>query len=145
MNTSMIVILGLILTSLLTGVGVYDYRYSQRLAQTAKVEEQRADGRDALLELAKRQEIFFAKSKAYTTDLAALGYADITDLSVFSPKKHYKLVILSADENNYALAAEPQEEQLADTKCAGLTLTKQGMAKSARGPDTTACWQPPES
>lgn len=145
MNTSMIVILGLILASLITGVGVYDYRYSQRLAQTAKIEEQRADGRDALLDLAKRQESLFARSKAYTTDLTALGYADVEDLSVFSPKKRYKLVILSADENTYALAAEPQDEQLADTKCGGLTLTKQGMAKSARGPDGTACWQPPES
>ncbi|MEO5347122.1 MAG: type IV pilin protein [Magnetococcus sp. YQC-9] len=145
MNTSMIVILGIIFGSLITGVGVYDYRYSQKLQQTAKLEEQRADGRDALLELAKRQEIHFANAKAYTTDLAALGYADVADLSVFSPKKLYKLVILSADETNYALAAEPQEEQLGDTKCGGLTLTKQGMAKSARGSDGTACWQPPDS
>ncbi|MBF0418516.1 MAG: type IV pilin protein [Magnetococcales bacterium] len=145
MNTSMIVILGLILTSLIASVGVYDYRYSQRLSQTSKIEEQRADGRDALLDLAKRQEIFFTKSKSYTTDLAALGYTDITDLSVFSPKKRYKLVILSADESNYALVAEPQDEQLGDTKCGGLTLTKQGMAKGARGPDGTTCWQPPEN
>ncbi|MBF0341292.1 MAG: type IV pilin protein [Magnetococcales bacterium] len=141
MNTSLIVVFSIILASLISGVGYYDFRYSQRLALTQKLEEQRTDGREALLDMAKRQEAYFKAQKSYTADLAALGYKEIEDLSVPTPGKFYKLVILTADATNYSLAAEPQGEQVGDGKCGGLTLTKQGMAKSARGSDGTACWQ----
>ncbi|NGZ06147.1 MAG: hypothetical protein G8237_07310 [Magnetococcales bacterium] len=140
MNIPLITALGSVLTILITSVGYYDYRYSQRLAQTQKLEEQRNEAREGLLELAKRQEIHFSTHNTYTTDLSALGYTDIEDLSVLTPHGWYRLIIPSADNTRFILAAEPQGEQTGDAKCGALTFSKEGQAKGARGSDGTACW-----
>ncbi len=110
------------------------YKKNQFFAENRKV------GQELLMEVAKRQEDHFKEHQTYTTDLTALGYKGVEDLSLSSPGGVYKVVVTSADAFSFALAAEPQEDQLGDSKCGALTYDKKGTAKSARGSDGTACW-----
>ncbi|MBF0124030.1 MAG: type IV pilin protein [Magnetococcales bacterium] len=142
-NADITVVMGLValvILLLLAGVISYDYQYAQRLAQTQQQEANRTEGKNLLLEVANRQESYYQKHKRYTSDLTALGYPRAEDWSIPSPGGFYKVVVLSADEATFSLAAEPQGDQLADNKCGALTYDKKGTAKNARGSDGTACW-----
>ncbi len=131
------VLIGLVVVVCLGVIINTDYRAHQQARTFA---DNRKVAQEMLLEVAKRQEAYFREHKTYTDDLSALGYAQVEDLSVASPRGLYKVVVTSADAVSFALAAEPQGDQLGDSSCGALTFDKKGTARGARGSDGTACW-----
>ncbi|MBF0158026.1 MAG: type IV pilin protein [Magnetococcales bacterium] len=139
-TTMTMILVGAVIALLLTGIISYDYQYAQRVAQEQQQVANRSEAKNLLMEVAKRQEAYFQKHKRYTTELDQLGYSDVEDWSVASPSGLYKVVVTSADDRTFTLVAEPQGDQLSDSKCGAFTYDKKGTAKSARGSDSTACW-----
>ncbi|MEO5355205.1 MAG: type IV pilin protein [Magnetococcus sp. XQGC-1] len=100
----------------------------------------REDGRAALMEVVAKQDAYFEKEKKYATTLQELGYTEVKDFSIDSPKGLYRILITEGDGAFYTLAAEPQGEQTGDSKCAPLTYASKGRAKSSKGTNSSACW-----
>ncbi|WP_130470209.1 type IV pilin protein [Candidatus Magnetaquicoccus inordinatus] len=100
----------------------------------------REDGRATLLEVVAKQDDYFAQHQKYATTLEELGYTEVKDFSIESPKGLYRIWINEGDGSFYSLSAEPQNEQTGDNKCAPLTYASKGRAKSAKGSNGSACW-----
>ncbi|MBF0183465.1 MAG: type IV pilin protein [Magnetococcales bacterium] len=100
----------------------------------------REDGRATLLAVVAKQDDYFAQNNKYATTLEELGYSEVKDYSIASPNGFYRIWISEGDGTFYSLAAEPQGEQTGDNKCAPLTYASKGRAKSAKGPNGSACW-----
>ncbi|MBF0098682.1 MAG: type IV pilin protein [Magnetococcales bacterium] len=100
----------------------------------------REDGRATVLEVVAKQDDYFAKNNKYATTLEELGYSEVKDYSIESPKGMYRIWINEGDGTFYALSAEPQGDQTGDSKCAPLTYASKGRAKSAKGSNGSACW-----
>ena len=101
----------------------------------------RTDATSALLRIQVAEEKFFLQNNAYTIDLSPAG------LNVTSPTPNgfYTLAVTGdpASTNNIATSfkatATATGAQTADTSCATLTITDQGLRNSA--PSTTECWR----
>lgn len=124
---------GLTAALVLASIAYYEYG-------TYLLIQQRTDGREPLLNLAERQAAYFAAHQRFTADLTELGYTAVGNQSVATPQGFYRLVVTTADDQGYSLAAIPNGEQMADTACGILTLDFQGMAKSAKGAAASSCW-----
>ena len=110
------------------------------------INARRADGQTALLELANRLEIYYAKNFSYRE--ATLGEDNNLNniMSSFSTQNWYKLKLLSLTDSTFNLAAIPQNSQVNDMKCQTLTLSSEGIKGITSGPigeptgTTKECW-----
>jgi type IV pilus assembly protein PilE len=107
----------------------------------------RVVGKSLLLQVADRQEQFFADNKRYTTDLTQLGYNAngfmVDDQSAYVPdadaNRLYRISLTNATATTFTANAAPQLNQATrDTNCQTLTLTHRGL-KGQTGPSTD-CW-----
>ncbi len=106
----------------------------------------RSAAKGALLDVASRQEQFFADNKRYATTLASLGYAanpiavdkNGQVVAVGSGAAIYNISVATPAPPvlSYTLSAAPQNAQTDDTHCGTLTLTQTGV----RGAANTDCW-----
>src|SRR5437660_4364066 len=104
----------------------------------------RTDATSALLRIQVAQEKYFLQNNTYTTDVTDLPP---TGLGVASPTPNgfYTLAVTGdpASTTNTATSfkatATATGAQTADTSCATLTITDQGLRNSA--PSTTECWR----
>lgn len=99
----------------------------------------RPEGQGALVELANVQQQFFSDNFTFTSTLSDLGYASATTLG-----GHYTLSVPVASASAFTVKAVPAGAQVADKKCAEMTLTNTGVkaAKDSGGASTTAdCWR----
>lgn len=90
----------------------------------------RAEGQAFLLDIAARQERYFAQNNKYVTDVAEVGKLGGT---AGSETGKYSLAIDSGD-GGFALTAAPN---FTDTKCGSLTLNALGV----RGAGGNDCWK----
>lgn len=95
----------------------------------------RAEGQAGLLDLAARQERYFAQNNKYATTFQQLGLGSGTEKATETRK--YNLKIVSADATKFKLSATPT---FSDNKCSGLEIESDGK-KSGSGNDQSACWR----
>ena len=110
----------------------------------------RAVGKTVLLEIASRQEIWFAENKAYAVSLAALYPADAQGWTYFgrdgsseapaSRAAIYRARLATADAMSFRAELEPVNGQAGDKSCGTLSYDQLGQ-HGASGPDGAACWR----
>ncbi|MDE0952151.1 MAG: type IV pilin protein [Halioglobus sp.] len=123
----------LAIVGILMAVTVPMYQESVRKAR-------RSDGMDDLLELASRQERFFAQNSVYT--LTIDGPTGLNLGRTTSSEEFYNLSVLPCDagiETCYVLTAAPAGAQTMDTACGSLTLNRLGQ-RNATGTLGSDCW-----
>jgi type IV pilus assembly protein PilE len=107
----------------------------------------RVVGKSLLLQVADRQEQFFADNKRYTTDLTQLGYNAngfmVDDQGAYvadaDANRLYRISLTNATATTFTANAAPQLNQATrDTNCQTLTLTHRGL-KGQTGASTD-CW-----
>ena len=107
----------------------------------------RTAAKSILLQVADRQEQFFANNKRYADDLTDLGYGAngfmINDQGAMTAAgagdRIYRVQINAATPVTYTIAAVPQLRQAGhDSQCLTLTLTHAGQ-RGQTGP-STECW-----
>jgi type IV pilus assembly protein PilE len=107
----------------------------------------RTAAKSLLLQVADRQEQFFANNKRYTADLTDLGYAAngfmINNQGAFTvagaDDRIYAIRLTNATPVTYTVNASPVLRQAGhDAQCQTLTLTHSGV-RSQTGP-STECW-----
>jgi type IV pilus assembly protein PilE len=106
----------------------------------------RADARNALLDLAGREERYLSTANSYTQNGALLGY---TNLPIVVNNGFYQLSATVPDPNqplvltSFILTATAIGAQASDTDCASFTvnqLGQQAALNSAAANNTTTCW-----
>lgn len=111
------------------------------------VRSNRAVAKSALVQVADRQEQYFADHKSYAANLSQLGYAansimiDNQGQRVVDAdgKRLYNISLTNTAATTYTAQAAPQLGQASrDTGCGTLTLTHRGQ-KSQTG-SSTNCW-----
>lgn len=107
----------------------------------------RTAAKSFLLQVADRQEQFFANNKRYANDLTDLGYGAngfmIDDTGAMTAAgagdRIYQITLAAATPVTYTLNAVPQLRQAGhDAQCLTLTLTNAGQ-RGQTGP-STECW-----
>lgn len=108
----------------------------------------RADAKDALFEVANRQEQFMLDNSTYTDDLRDLGLVDDdgdADDPYISADSHYQVVAAACAGGTlarcYTLTATPTSDspQTKDSKCTSFVLGSDG-SKTAGGSLGNECW-----
>lgn len=100
----------------------------------------RTDAKTALLDLAGRQEAYFAVNNTYATTWSALGYstaAGATTAPLTIGNGYYTVTITNVTNTTYTATAVPATpDQLKDTNCLFFTVTQTG-AQTATNQN---CW-----
>lgn len=112
-------------------------------------ESRRTDARTALLELAAREERYYATNNAYTADPASLGYSGFgTKYPVGNGYYYLDTPTFSntASPPSFSLEAQPEPgtDQVNDAACTTFSVDSTG-AQTATGSGTnssSACWGP---
>ena len=139
-----VTLMELLVTVTIVGIlGAIAYpSYTQYITRT-----KRATGKSMLLQVADRQEQFFADNKRYATNLTQLGYIAngfmIDDQGAYvvdgDANRLYQVSLTNATAITFTANAAPQLRQATqDTDCQTLTLTHRGL-KGQTGPSTD-CW-----
>ena len=109
-------------------------------------ESRRTDARTALLELASREQRYFATNNAYTQSTSALGYT-AANWPVVIGSGYYEIAVTSVDNAanppSFLLTATAIGTQTNDTSCATFSVNSVGLqaAQDSSGGDSTAtCW-----
>ena len=128
------------IVAILTSIGYPSYMgYITRTNRVA--------AKSMLLQIADRQEQFFANNKQYTNDLTDLGYAAngfmVDDQGAFTAdgadNRIYQITLTNTTPMTYTVNAVPQLRQAGhDSQCMTLTLTHTGV-RSQTGA-STECW-----
>ncbi len=115
-------------------------------------ESRRTEAKNAVLELASREERFFSTQNSYSTDPTQLGYSTSAGSSFpQSTGTYYQVTVDVPDPNwggsgpSYVVTATPAtgSPQLQDTPCQSFSVTQTGVqsATNSTGTDSTAtCW-----
>jgi type IV pilus assembly protein PilE len=107
----------------------------------------RVAAKSLLLQIADRQEQFFANNKRYADDLTDLGYAAngfmVNDQGAFAADgdddRIYQIRLTNTTPVTYTVNAVPQLRQAGhDTQCMTMTLTHTGVRSQTGG--GTECW-----
>jgi type IV pilus assembly protein PilE len=114
-------------------------------------ESRRTDARSALLDLAGREERYFATNNAYTNDSTQLGYTTAGDTWPQTIGSGYYQIAqptvpaAGITAPSYSITATPVagSPQAADTTCASFTVTSTGQESalnSASADESSTCW-----
>ncbi|MFM9423883.1 type IV pilus assembly protein PilE [Variovorax sp. GrIS 2.14] len=112
------------------------------------LKSRRADARNAVLDLASRQERYFSVNNAYTNLPTALGYGGSSAFPIsvnVSGQSYYTLsATFSATPAGFVATATPTSSQVADTKCYSFQVDQSGAQTnldSGGSPLTSSgCW-----
>jgi len=118
--------------------------------QSYVMRSKRADAKNALLDLASREERYFSTHNAYTTDAVELGYGTGATFPIqvgISGSNNYELSIVGTlTATTFTVRATPKGNQTKDTTCYAYQLTQQGTrsnwsaANAAITSGTSGCW-----
>jgi type IV pilus assembly protein PilE len=131
------VMIVLIILGILAGFALPAYQESVQKSR-------RSDAKQALLEVANREEQYMLDRSTYTADMTDLGY-DVDPR--ISADGHYAVDRIATTEcplntaTCYVLEAKPVagSAQLTDARCATFTLGSDG-SQDATGTDKNNCW-----
>ena len=107
-------------------------------------ESRRTDARSALLDLASREERYFATNSAYTATASNLGYSGFGSGNPVGNGQYYYLSVTvnnGATPPSFTLVANPEsgKGQDQDADCTTFTLDSTGK-QSATGANSGSCW-----
>ncbi len=113
----------------------------------------RTEAKNALLDLAAREERFFSTANAYTNDPASLGYPAggfASSAPIGSGYYYLTVTVTAADpttspptQAGYSLTATATGVQVKDTNCASFNVNqtgKQSSLNSSSADSTATCW-----
>lgn len=109
----------------------------------------RADARNAVLDLASRQERFFSVNNAYSPNPVALGYGATPSAFpvpiTVSGNSYYTInATVSSNPAGFIAIATPVTPQTADTKCYSFQVDQSGVQSNqdsgGSALSTTGCW-----
>jgi type IV pilus assembly protein PilE len=107
-------------------------------------ESRRTDARSALLDLAGREERYFATQNAYTNDSTQLGYTTVGNTWPQTIGSGYYQIaqptLAAGPPPSYSITATPIGAQLKDTACTSLTVTSTGQQTSTPAGSAATCW-----
>lgn len=133
------------IAGILATIAMPVYRTQMRKAR-------RSDAKSALMDLASREERYFAFNNRYTGSSTDLGYPaafplNITSSGAANGSSYYTLNVTLTNANNitgYTSIATPTGDQAGDTECFAYTLDQRGVksnVSSANQPlNNPACW-----
>jgi type IV pilus assembly protein PilE len=125
-------VIAVAVVAILTAIALPAYQNQIRKSQ-------RTAARTALLDLASRQEKFYALNNSYTSDATALGYANAAPIAVpGGGSTYYNLTIVADNTVNpatYTGTATPTGGQASDS-CGTYTFNSKGQ----QTPTTAGCW-----
>lgn len=132
------VMIAVVLVSILAAIALPSYHY-------AFLKARRVDAKNALLDLAAREERYFAIHNTYASNGTLLGYR--TDFPVdvnTSGTVYYQLQAQTANATGYTISAGPVGDQVTDM-CGNFVLTSLGVQSNAAATGTvdfnaTNCW-----
>lgn len=110
--------------------------------QSYVLKSRRVDARNALLDLASRQERFYSVNNKYSLTASDLGYSNLPyDVPSSGSTSYYQLSIASTDSGKtWTATAAPQGTQTNDV-CASFTLDDKGTrANTGTGQSRSDCW-----
>ena len=125
--TLMELMIVVVIISILVAIALPSYQ--QYILRSRRIE-----GKNALLDLASRQERYYSINNAYTDSAPNLGYGASAAFPV-AAGNYYQLNISAANATSFTATVAPQGAQSADT-CGTLQITQTG-AKTA---DASDCW-----
>lgn len=102
----------------------------------------RVDAKNALLDMASRQERFFSVNNKYSVTAGDLGYSALPyAVSSSGGSSYYQLSIATTDSGKtWTAAAKPTGAQASDL-CSSFTLTDAGTrAVTGTAPSGSSCW-----
>jgi type IV pilus assembly protein PilE len=114
-------------------------------------ESRRTDARSALLDLAGREERYYATNNAYTNSALNLGYGN-NAWPITVGSGYYQITVsvpaVAPDPNppgapSYSVTAVPISTQVKDTTCASLTVDSGGQQTAldtSNNTQSSACW-----
>ncbi len=115
-------------------------------------ESRRTEAKNAVLELASREERYFSTANSYSTDPTQLGYS--TSAGATFPQStgtYYQITVAVPDPNwagsgaSYVITATPAagSPQLNDSSCQSFSVTQTGVqsAENSSGTSNPSCWQ----
>ena len=114
------------------------------------VESRRTEARSALLELAAREERYYATQSAYTTSASQLGYTGSWPIDIGTDQMYEMTVpVLRTNPPGFVLTAKAvpgSVQQQQDTTCQSLSVDSTGAETStnsggtANSPEPGTCW-----
>ncbi len=128
-----------VVLAIIVGIAVPSYQQQVRKSR-------RADARNAILDLAGREERFLSISNSYSQTPADMGYAATFPLIVNNG--YYRLTVTVPDPNqavtpSYIITATSFGPQVGDADCGTFTvnqLGQQAATTSGGAPNTATCW-----
>lgn len=108
----------------------------------------RTDGKNAVMDLASREERFFSVNNAYTNNAAALGYGASATFPMSvgaTSQSYYSLTVaFTTAPAGYTAIATPIAPQTSDTTCYSYQIDQSGLQSnlnvSGNSLPTTGCW-----
>jgi type IV pilus assembly protein PilE len=125
----------IVVASILVAIAMPSYQ-----AQVRK--SRRTDARNALLDIAAREERFLSVTNSYSAVPTEVGYAGVAWPQTVT-NGYYQVTVTIPDPNSFVLAATPIGVQTSDTACASFAVTQIGRqsALDSNGVDnSTTCW-----
>jgi type IV pilus assembly protein PilE len=125
-------------------VGIAVPSYTQQIRKS-----RRADARNAVLDLAGREERFLSVSNSYSQNATDLGYGGAGALSVKLTSGYYQLSVASPDPAQgavttptFLITATAINAQAADSACTTFTVNQLGQQGStpAGAGNVATCW-----
>jgi type IV pilus assembly protein PilE len=128
----------MLVAAILTAIAVPMYLNQVR-------ESRRTDARSALLDLAGREERYFATNNVYTASSVNLGYTTTAQGNVWPQtigSGFYQIAAPTVPANGatYSITATPLGTQVNDGACASLTVTSTGAETSTGTGSASTCW-----
>jgi type IV pilus assembly protein PilE len=130
-----------VVLSIIVGIAVPSYTQQIRKSR-------RTDARNALLDLAGREERWLSVSNSYSQKPTDVGYPGNT-FPITLPDQYYQVTVTTPDAtqpgvaNSFIITATTFGQQTSDTDCATFTVNQLGVqtaTNSAAVPNTTTCW-----
>ncbi len=119
------------------------------------LKSRRTEAKNALLDLAAREERYFSTANQYTTSASALGYGSAATVTAANPLPvlagnvaYYNLSVQVPDPNAPAASTAPSFRatatavgtQVKDTRCGNFTLTQAGVQGMSGTDSVGNCW-----
>jgi type IV pilus assembly protein PilE len=127
----------LLVAAILTAIAVPMYLNQVR-------ESRRTDARSALLDLAGREERYFATNNAYTNNSTSLGYTTAGNTWPQTVGSGYYTIaaptLTAGPPPTYSITATPTGTQVNDSACTSFTVTSSGQQSSTGTGSTSTCW-----
>lgn len=126
--------IAVVVIAVLTGIAITAYGYQINKSR-------RADAKNALLDLAARQERFYSTNNSYTNTAANLGYAALpASIPGGAAAATYTLTVTAVTATTFTAQATRAGAQATDN-CGDYTINERGVQGNVNNTLTTAnCW-----